>query len=250
MKQLKTVKITQGAGDIISAIPYIKALGGEYVHLVINHPNVPNWHPINLGGADALIPLLKSQGLESCVTDHNNLYYYTFDIDMDARVNYGWDGTRGDIYTWNSLFYGVYPDMTKQFLHIEDVEQGDYIALTQTARYTNPAIDYRFLNNIDIEKRFIGTDAEWTFVHDLYPGIQGLTYQPTADFYEAAKVIKGSKLYISNQTSLAVIAEGLAVPRIMVVCPQFPSAIMKTPNGRPVITQRYFENAIIDMLGL
>jgi hypothetical protein len=249
-EKLKTVKITQGAGDIMAALPYIKALGGEHIYLVINHPNVPTWHPINHGGANALIPLLESQGFKASVVEHCNLYYHVFDIDMDARVDYGWDGSRGDIYTWNSLFYGVYPDMTKQFIHIEDVEQGNYIALTQTARYLNPVIDYRFLNDIDMEKRFIGTEGEWTFVHQLYPGITGLTYHPTEDFYEAAKILKASKVYISNQTSLAVLAEGLAIPRVMVVCPQFPSAVMKTPNGRPVITQRFFENSIVELLNL
>ncbi len=247
---MKTVKITQGAGDIMATLPYIKMLGGEHIYLVINHPNVPTWHPINHGGADALKPFIESQGFVVSVIEHSNLYYYTFDIDMDARVNYGWDGSRGDIYTWNALFYGVYPDMTKQFIFIDEEPKENYIAITQTARYLNPAIDYRFLNQIDIEKKFVGTPAEWTYVHDLYPGISNLTYHPTADFLEAAKVLNKSKLFISNQTSLAVLAEGLAIPRVMVVCPQFPSAVMKTPNGRPVITQRFFENAITELLSL
>lgn len=245
---MKTVKIGQGAGDIMASIPYIKLLGGEYLYMVYNLPNVPEWHPINHGGLNLLIPFLKSQGLDGEVISYQDLKYYTFDIDFDLRVSYGWPGNLGDIYTWNSLFYGVYPDMTKPFFHIEEVEKQDIIVFAKTARYANPAIDYRFLNKIDKKKIHIGTDAEYTYLQDTFPGIKDIEHYSITDYLDAAKLMKSAKLFISNQTSFAVLAEGLGIPRVLEVCPQFPSVIPKTPYGRPVITQRFFENAILELL--
>lgn len=154
----------------------------------------------------------------------------------------------GDIYTWNSLFYGVYPDMTKPFFDIGEVESQDAIVFARTARYNNLTIDYRFLNQIDKKKIFIGTQSEYTYLHDTFQGIHNIEFYQVSDFLDAAKLIKSAKVFISNQTSFAVLAEGLGVPRVLEVCPQFPSVIMKTPNGRPVITQRFFENSIMEFL--
>lgn len=245
---MKTVKIGQGAGDILSAIPYIKILGGEYLYMVKNLPNVPDWHPVNFGGLELLVPFLQKQGLDGKVINYSDLIYHTYDIDMDARVIFGWSGNMGDIYTWNSLFYGVYPDMTKPFFEVEEVEKKDIIVFARTARY-NTSLDYTFLNTItDRKKVFIGTPSEFTYLKDCFPNIKDIEFYQITDFYDAAKLIKSSKVFISNQTSFAVIAEGIGHPRVLEVCPQFPSVIPKTPNGRPVITQRFFEKAIMEFL--
>ena len=245
---MKTVKIGQGAGDIMSSIPYIKSMGGEFLYMVSHLPNVPDWHPVNHGGLEILIPFLKSQGLDGKVISVNDLIYHTFDIDMDARVTLGWSGNMGDIYTWNSLFYGVYPDMTKPFFEIEEVEKQDIVVIARTARYNNFNINYTFLNNIDKKKIFIGTPSEFTYLKDCFPDIKDIEFYQVKDFLDAAKLMKSAKLFISNQTSFAVLAEGLGIPRVLEVCPQFPSVIMKTPDGRPVITQRFFENTILELL--
>lgn len=245
---MKTVKIGQGAGDIMASIPYIKMMGGEFLYIIINLPNVPNWHPINYGGAEMLIPFLKSQGLDGKVISVSDLIYHTFDIDMDARVTFGWSGNMGDIYTWNSLFYGVYPDMTKPFFKIDEVEKQDIVIIARTARYNNPNIDYTFLNKIDKKKIFIGTESEFVYLKDCFPNIKDIEFYQIKDFLDGAKLIKSAKLFISNQTSFAVLGEGLGIPRVLEVCPQFPSVIMKTPDGRPVITQRFFENSIMELL--
>ena len=245
---MKTVKIGQGAGDMLASIPYIKALGGEFLYMVVNIPNVPDWHPVNHTGAHMLIPFLKSQGLDGKVISHHEVSKYTFDIDMDARVNTGWNPTTGDVFTWNSLFYGVYPDMTKPFFEIEEVEKQDIIVFVRTARYNNSAIDYTFLNTIDKNKLFIGTEAEFSYLKQCFPNIQDIEYYHITDYLHAAKVIKSSKLFISNQTSMGVLAEGFGVPRVVEICPQFPCVIPKTPHGRPVITQQFFEKAILELL--
>lgn len=244
----KTVKIGQGVGDILAAIPCIKELGGEFLYMIVNLPGVPDWHPVNHGGAQLLIPFLQAQGLDGKVVDYKDLVYYSPDIDMDARVTYGWSGSKGDILSWNSLFYGVYPDVTKPFFYCEEVEKKDCIVFAKTARYPNPGIDYRFLNAIDKEKIFIGTPAEYTYLHDTFPGIKDIKFYQIKDFYDAAKIIKSSKVFISNQTSFCIIAEGIGHPRVLEVCPQFPSVIFKTPFGRPVINQRFFEQAILELL--
>ena len=54
-------KIHGGAGDILTSIPYMKAMGGGSVLILKNMKHVPEWHPVNHGGAEMLIPFLKSQ---------------------------------------------------------------------------------------------------------------------------------------------------------------------------------------------
>ena len=243
---MKTVKIGHGAGDIIAAVPYIKALGGTHVYMLYQVPFIPHWHPVNHGAIVNLTSFIEKQGLIAYAIPWVDLCLYRYDIDMDL-IDSGWTGALGDIYTWNSLFCGVYPDMTKPFLYVEDVDPKNVMVITQTARYVNPVIDYRALNDYSCDKVFIGTESEYNFAMELYSGLKNIEYVPTADFYEASKIIKASKLFISNQTALAVIAEGIAHNRIMVVNRECPYAIMKTPNGRPVLIQRFFEQAIADM---
>jgi len=239
-------KIGQGAGDVLASIPYMKAMGGGYVLIVKNLSNVPEWHPMNHGGAEMILPFLKSQGLDGMVIKQTDLRYHEYNIDMDKRVSTGWDGSKGDILTWNSLFYGVYPDMTKAFFEIEDTEQEDFILITRTGRYQNPDIDYGFLGKIDIKKKFLGTGKEYNNFKLQYG--MDIECHVVKDYLEAAKLIKSSRLFISNQTSHAILAEGLAVPRILEICPGFPSVISKTPNGRSVLKQEFFEKTVDEAL--
>jgi len=247
-KKDKIVKVGHGAGDIMASIPYIKAMGGKFLHLVTQQPNIPDWHPVNHGGAQMLIPFLRSQGLDGKVITYNEAINNEYDIDMDARTKYNWNGALGDIYTWNSLFFGVFPDMTKPFLHIDKVEKQDIIVFARTARFNNLAMDYTFLNTIDKRKIFIGTEGEVNYLKQCFPNLKNFEYYKITDFLDAAKLMKSAKLFISNQTSFAVLAEGLGIPRVLEICPEMPSVIPKTQNGRPVITQRNFENAIIELL--
>jgi len=240
---MNVFKIHGGAGDILTSIPYMKAMGGGYVLVVKNMAGVPEWHPINHGGAEMLIPFFKSQGLDGRVINQKDLRMHEYTIDMDKRVDTGWNGGKGDILTWNSLFYGVYPDMTKSFFEIEEVKQEDFILITRTARYGNPGIYYNFLNKIDIPKKFLGTDAEFNWFNNNFT-VNNMEHCKVNDYLEAAKLIKSSKLFISNQTSHYFLAEGMSHPRVLLVDPNFPSVIPKTPNGRPVIYQTFFEKAV------
>jgi hypothetical protein len=245
----KVFKIAQGAGDILASLPYMQALGGGFIYIIKDIQTVPNWHPINQGGAEMLVPFIKSQGMDAKVITWTDLCMYQFDIDMDARVHNGWPGKCGDLLTWNSLFYGVYPDMTKPFFEIEDVPKEDFILVTRTARYHNLGIDYSYLNEINVPKRFLGTFDEFRIFKDSFK-LNDLVHHPIKDYYEAAKLIKSCRFYVSNQTSHCILAEGLAVPRVLEICPAFPSVVPKTPNGRPVIYQRYFIQAINEMMEL
>jgi len=242
-------KIGQGAGDILASIPYMKALGdgNNLVYIIKGLQTVPNWHPINHGGAEMLIPFIKSQGIDAKVLTSTDLCMYQYDIDMDLRVHNGWPGQTGDMLTWNSLFYGIYPDMTKKFFEIEDVPKEDFILVTRTARYHNLGIDFTYLNKIDLPKKFLGTQPELKLlIRDF--GITNIVHHPVNDYLQAARLIKSCRFYVTNQTSHYILAEGLAVPRVLEICPAFPSVIPKTPNGKSVIYQKFFEKAIDDFM--
>jgi len=58
-----------------------------------------------------------------------------------------------------------------------------------------------------------------------------LIYRPIDDFLEMAQVIKGSKLFIGNQSSPFALAEIMKVPRCLEVCPTAHNVIPTGANG-------------------
>lgn len=254
----KIAKISMRASDIIVAIPYMKALGVTDVLVVqgavIMYHVLPDWHPMNHGGVEYVLPFIRMQGLNATSIPYSELVNHTFDIDMDLKYKFGWNLDTGDLYTINALFHGVYPDMTKNFLHVEEIESTNSIVFAHTARHINPYIDFTILNDYENPKLFIGTEAEYIFFTNYIINGQykyktiDMHYINTSDMYEAAKLIKASQLFISNQTSFAVVAEGISHKRILCVDKASPTLITKTANGRSVLTQRHFEKSVHEML--
>lgn len=63
---------------------------------------------------------------------------------------------------------------------------------------------------------FVGLRKEWeAFCKEFGP----VGYHPTADFLELARLIKGSRLFVGNQSAPYAIAEGLKHPAILESCP-------------------------------
>lgn len=101
----------------------------------------------------------------------------------------------------------------EKWLTVESsTESAGRVVIAKTERWQNPLFPWKeVVKTYGTDLMFLGTPRE----HQLFKEANGaVSYRPTRDLMEAARLIAGSWLYISNQTSLWAIAEGLKVRRI------------------------------------
>jgi len=106
------------------------------------------------------------------------------------------------------------------------------VVINRTGRYRNPVFPWtevvaHFRNRL----LFVGLKHEWReFIgHHGYVG-----YQPTDNMLEVAQLIKGSDLFIGNQSCANAIAEGLKHNSIQEVSLEFPDCVYVRPNAQYV----------------
>jgi ADP-heptose:LPS heptosyltransferase len=100
--------------------------------------------------------------------------------------------------------------------------------LNRTSRYHNPTFDYSILKPYQDRITFVGLPQEFKVISAKLPDIK---YHPVQDFYELAQVIKGSNLFIGNQSMAYAIAEQMKHHRILEICPSAHNVIPTGANG-------------------
>lgn len=118
------------------------------------------------------------------------------------------------------------------------VEQPNKVARVVIARsgagrdpghiYHNPSFPWHYVwRKYGKEAVFIGTADE----HRLFSATCGdVPHYPTANLYEAAKVIAGADLFIGNQSSPHAIAEGMKKKIFLEVWPAGPNCLVFRPG--------------------
>ena len=106
------------------------------------------------------------------------------------------------------------------------------VVINRTGRYRNEKFPWKevvahFRNRL----LFVGLHHEWReFIgHHGY-----VEYQPTADMLEVAQLIKGSGLFIGNQSCANAIAEGMKHTIVQETHLEFPDCIYVRPNASHV----------------
>jgi len=242
------------AGDLFFAIPTILSMterfGGPanlYVktdvpadyHEGRNHPlgNVR----MNTAFAESIIPLLKAQPVFNEVAIHTD---QQIDIDLDlfrcTQINYA----AGCLARFYFYAFQAHYDLAQPWLWVEPDERFDgRVVVNRTAGYRNPRLSYKFLN--EHAPVFLGLPREFD---EFKMDCPSATYQPTATFFEAARIIRASRVFVANQSSLFAIAEGLKVPRVLEVCLFSPNVIPHGATGRDAVNQLGFEANVKDLL--
>lgn len=88
---------------------------------------------------------------------------------------------------------------------------------------------------------FIGTSRE----HELFAAVHGdVTHYPTADLYDAAKVIAGCELFIGNQSAPHALAEAMKKRVVLEVWPEGPNCLFH----RPGVTHGWDETVLLPEL--
>lgn len=237
------------AGDIIYAIPAMKALAGNkkiHLHLQINQKSLykRSMKHANEGkilterSVELMAPLLLSQP-EFAVCDILN--DQRIDYDLDEFRTFPFDYNTNHICRWYFHMYGITADLGKPWLQVEpDRSFANEIVIARSFRYRAPGISYAFLNAYP-HLTFVGLKEEY---EDLKQAIPSLKYKAVSNFLELAQVIAGCKFFIGNQSFPFSLAEALKVKRVLEVCFECPNVIPEGPDAYDFVYQPQFEKIV------
>lgn len=239
-------------GDIIYAVPAMKALAGDkkiHLHLQINQKSLykKSMKHANQGkiltekSVELIAPLLLAQP-EFAVVDI--LTDQPVDYDLDEFRNFPFDYNTNHICRWYFHMYGITADLGKPWLNVEpDHTFKDEIVIARSFRYRAPGIRYDFLQQYP-HISFVGLQEEYA---DMKMMIPGLKYRPVSNFLELARVIAGCKFFIGNQSFPFAVAEGLKVPRALELCFECPNVIPEGPQAYDFLYQPQFEKIVREL---
>jgi hypothetical protein len=240
------IKIAHGgnAGDLIYSLPAMhkaSQISGQPVELILrtNVPGKYNFqHPLgsvqmNDKMAAMLEPLLLSTDfiLSVQIVDYREAPKPDYDFDLFRKFhNY-----TGHISQW---YFHIYPELTTDLsipIHFDlsAVKPDRPILLNRTNRYHNPTFDYSILRPWQHLITFVGLPEEYRIISAKLPDI---THTQVSDFAELYQLIKGSELFIGNQSMAYAIAEVSKQQRIVEVCPTANNVIPTGANGYGAFT--------------
>lgn len=236
-------------GDIIYAVPAMKALAGDkkiHLHLQINQKSLykKSMQHANQGkiltekSVEMIAPLLLAQP-EFAVVDV--LTDQPVDYDLDEFRNFPFDYNTNHICRWYFHMYGITADLGKPWLRVmPDPAFNKEIVIARSFRYRAPGIRYDFLKDYP-HITFVGLKEEY---EDMKKAIPGLKHRAVKDFLEFAQIIAGCKFFIGNQSFPFAVAEGLKVPRALELCFECPNVIPEGPDAYDFLYQPQFEKIV------
>jgi hypothetical protein len=211
-------------GDILMMLPICKAIG----NVNLFHQDRHSICKRILERLHVIAPLLEAQPYINVAKPHEGepVHWLAGDFRVHHELTRSLAWAHLMHYLGSHSLPKVLPDFREPWLTAQpDPRATGKIIINRTSRYNN-----RFFRWGDILKHyntsllFIGTREEHTaFCNTFGP----VTYQPTADLLEAARLIAGSALFIGNQSACFAIAEGLKHPRLLEVCLYQPDVIVQ-----------------------
>lgn len=248
-------KHSGNAGDIIYALPAIKALcQGRLARLFLKlEVPVNGWsetqHPLGRSGLTwdmvaKLKPLLEHQPWVASVQVHAG---ETVDYDLDIfrqAPSIRWES--GGLSRWYFWLFAVHADLSRAWLELRSPPPASgKIVLARSARYRNPNLDYAFLRELgDID--FVGTRDEYAEMRKCVPQLQ---HAECADFLQLAGCIQSARFFIGNQSFPYSLAEALKVPRILEVCPECSNVVPAGDRAAEAFFQPHFERLVKEFAG-
>lgn len=201
---MKTFKHGGAGGDMIYGLSCMYHLGGGKLHLRFD------------GGRKFYYDLLKSQPyikeIEHHTTHQDNWLKFPVDYNLDLfrrqPFNSGYTLVECHMMAMKIKF-----DLTKPWLFVKPKYVADIVINdTGKIRWEGITVDWNCVKEFEDKCIFIGLEGEYkTFVRDRGLKIKYFKIKDANDF---AQVIKGSKLYLGNQSTGLALAEGLKHPRV------------------------------------
>lgn len=241
-------KHSGNAGDLIYSLPSLRVLAGQsgaVLNLALDVPLRDRKLKHPLGGVqlnrqmyDMLEPLLTRQEyIKELAVYEGGALDYDLDVFRDAPFRMD----RLGICRWYFYVYGITCDLSKPWLQVEpDHTYKNRIVVARSKRYRNLTFSYKFLQQYGTPV-FVGIEEEYK---DFCSQVPQAEWVRVNDFYQLARIIAGSRLFIGNQSFPYSIAEGLKVPRILELDPGSPNVVPAGEHGYDVLYQRQFENIV------
>ncbi len=243
------------AGDLVHAIPAMLALAkgrkiNLYLHLNqpagkytgnITHPNGPVMFTSKTVELFAPLILSQPQFLTCEAYTDQNIHY-----DLSEFRQFPFDLRMGSNSRWYLQTFATTCDLGKPWLEVTpDNSYKNAIIVARSSRYRTPLVRYDFLSRYP-RVVFVGLPEEYENMREQIPNME---YRPVKNFLELAQTIAGGKLYISNQSLPAAIAEGLKVKRVIELSYLVPTTVVEGPDAYDVVYQPQFERIVANLLG-
>jgi hypothetical protein len=218
------------AGDIIYALPTVRELQARHVYLNLCSDPAFSGRNLSEASARALAPLLLAQSYIDRVTivDVNlPLEYLEQPI---AGIDFVLDKFRlQDIHKHHlaiahAIAMGVQVNLYEPWLEVPEAgAQEDYavVSLTERYRVLGKAHWLQLLETLRFDagkKIFLGLPQEFQCLAGA-----DMEFRTAGDLLEAARIIKGSRIFLGNQSLNFALAEGLKVRRLLEQYPEMPN---------------------------
>jgi hypothetical protein len=131
-------------------------------------------------------------------------------------------------------------DLTKPWLKNISPVRTREIVINNTFRDRDVTLDWNVLKGLEKRSVFVGFEREY----DTFRKVIGLDipWHQTKTILEFARVIRGAKLFIGNQSLAFALAEAMKVPRIQEVHHHCPSCLPLSANARIILTEKILKH--------
>lgn len=228
---MPTFKHSGAMGDVIYALPAIRALGGGEIFVPVGPPS-HFWNGFYGNPIPILRRLLEAQPYVTAVHPFEG---QTVDYDLDVFRNFFGMANFPEpmsLCDMHLLVCGL-PTSERDTAWItaetKPLPPGKTVVICRSSRYRSAFFNWK---RVWAEYRdravFCGLDVEYREFQEQVGLIDRL---PTADLYELAQYVSGCELFVGNQSSPFAVAEGLKVNVLQEVCPDCPNCIFIRPGA-------------------
>ena len=234
---VRTFRHTGDMGDIVYALPTVRALGGGVLYLNTESPPLPGGKRLKFTGERArfLKPLLLEQHY---IRDVRICEIEDPDFNLDLIRHYiGLTGIRRKI-DWlkeemnladvSLMIFGLgKSERDRQWLNVAPRSVARYVFHRSNRAHVRLFPWSRFVEAFGQEAVFIGFESEWAEFQEAFGSVEFLR---VSDALEMAAVIAGSHFFIGNQSLPSAIAEGLKHNAVLEAMPYLPNGQFSRAN--------------------
>lgn len=241
----RTFKHSGDLGDLIYALPAVRAMGGGRVLLSIS--GLPSrkydGSPSGLTAETAamLVPLLEAQPYVTSAATWDGEEPVSVDLDSfrDGR-----DYTKHNLCDMVLSKFGIpFSEASRPWLECGRRREAAAV-FARTPRYRNPAVDYGKFRDGNPDAAFVGLPAEHADFEHLWGPIRHVRVR---DFLELAEVINGADVLYANQSCPMAIAVALGKRYFQEVCPTCRNCVFPREEGTHLLgTTPLPEKCLVD----
>ena len=228
-------------GDVIYALPTVRAFGGGTIHLV--NQNVGQLHGMSRERAMILAPLLMAQPYVHAVRYDlpTEGEWKQGGVNLNAFRFSGQDFFRQHLADCVARTFGLPGGIAEEpWLTVQPCQWGP-VFFARSARYHNPNFPWRkVIEKYGQHARFVGTPAEHVAFNTEFEA--SVPYLATDNLETLAAVLNMARLFVGNQSAPLAIAEGLGINILCEECPACPNCHLNRHN--------FYTNELPDLEGL